>query len=436
MPNREPSTHLDVYWVNQYAVPPDQPGGTRHYDFALALTARGHVVHLLASDLNLTTRRYSRRRRAWNLLPINESFKGANFIWLTAGSYRNNDWRRVLSMAVFGVGAMLRLLFVPTRGRQTVFIGSSPHLFGAFGTWIAAILRRVPFVLEVRDLWPESYSEVAGRTAGPEVAVMRWIADRLYRNADIIMVLAEANRDRIIQRGVAPDRIIYVPNGVDLDAFLEGEPAIDLSSPHHFTFVYAGAHGPANDLATVIKACSILQGEGRNDIRVVLLGDGPSKPDLLELAASLQLSNVCFEDPVPKASIGPTLRTADAALMVLAPVELFTYGVSPNKLFDYLAANLRVVTNVPGLVSDIVTESDSGVCTLPGSAAALAEGMKAMADAPATDHGNGTRYVRENFDRRALAIRVESALITLAARGRSRSRPSSGSKTAPGTAAR
>lgn len=405
---------LDIYWVNQFAVPPDQPGGTRHYEFAAELGRRGHRVHLVASDLNLTTRRYSRRRNGSDIRPIAEMVEGVQFTWLTAGSYRGNDWRRIVSMLVFGVATSLHLLRVRRRN-TTVFIGSSPQLFAALGAWAAARLRRVPFVLEVRDLWPESYTEVSGKERGPEITLMRKVADLLYHQAKAIIVLAEPNVERICDRGVDPSKVITVPNGVDLDGVNGAEAGVDLSSPNAFTFVYAGAHGPANDLETVVRACQLLQQRGRERVRVVLLGDGATKDGLVQLANDLTLTNVEFCEPVPKSSIAVTLGTADAGLMVLAPIELFSYGVSPNKLFDYLGAGLPVLTNVPGLVSDIVAEADVGLSVQAGSPEALADGMQRMANAPPTGvEERGRAFIRAHYDRRTLVGKVEDLLRSVA----------------------
>ena len=406
---------LDVYWVNQYAVPPDQPGGTRHYDFAAELGRRGHHVHVVASDLNLTTRSYSRRARATDIRAVREDIEGVEFTWLTAGSYRANDWRRVASMVIFGAIVFLHLLRRRTTDR-TVFVGSSPQLFAALGTWAAAKARRVPFVLEVRDLWPESYAEVAGKQRGLEITLMRRVADLLYRQAERIIVLAEPNIDRIAARGIDREKITSVPNGVDLTGFGESANGVDLSRPGAFTFVYAGAHGPANDLETVVRACRILEEHDRADIRAVLLGDGPTKRALQDLTAELGLSNVSFADPVSKNQVGATMRSADAGLMVLAPVDLFTYGVSPNKLFDYMGAGLPILTNVPGLVADIVTSAGVGLCVGGGDPEALARGMESVADDPPADVADrGRRFVREHYDRRVLVTRIEQALSGLAA---------------------
>jgi glycosyltransferase involved in cell wall biosynthesis len=409
----EPREPLRVYWVNQYAVSPDQPGGTRHFDFASELQRRGHRVHLIASDLNLSTRQYSRRKGPMDLRARVERIGGVEFRWLTAGNYRNNNWRRVASMVVFG-GAAFRHLLRVQKDDRTVFIGSSPHLFAAFGAWAAAKLRRVPFVFEVRDLWPESYSEVSGRDSGPEVTVLRLVADLLYKRADAIIVLADSNVDRICERGVRRSRITLVPNGVDINVFERTEEGVDLAQPGVFTFVYAGAHGPANDLGTVVEAAAELQKRGRDDIGIVLLGDGSTKDALVEQATDLGLSNVRFHDPVPKSGIAATLRSADAGLMILAPVDLFTYGVSPNKLFDYMGAGLPVLANVPGLVADIVARADVGTSVVGGDPVALADGMEAMADDPPADaEANGDRFIRAHYDRRKLAEKVEQLLGSL-----------------------
>lgn len=408
--SEERGSAMQIFWVNQFAVPPDQPGGTRHFDFATELQRKGHEVRLIASDLNLSTRTYSRRARPRDLRPISETIRGVKFTWLTAGSYHGNNWRRVVSWIVFGLATFHHLARVKLR-RPTVFIGSSPHLMAAFGTWAAARIRRVPFVFEVRDLWPESYTEVSGRTRGPEIAVMRWVADLLYRQASSVIVLAEPNAARVEARGVPSSRIVCIPNGVDLDGFSTDEPGSDLSTPGAFTFVYAGAHGPANGLETVVRAAHILQERGDRHIQVVLLGDGASKEGLIDLARDLRLDNVRFVDPVAKAEIAATLRTADAGLMVLAPVDLFTYGVSPNKLFDYMGAGLPVLTNVAGLVSDIVSDAGVGTTVDPGDPLALAEGMAAMAaDPPAGAAERGEAFIRAHYNRQTLAGEVEELL--------------------------
>lgn len=400
---------LHVVWVNQYAVTPDQPGGTRHYDMASALSDEGVAAEIVASDLNLVTRAYSRRRAWWDLRARRELVGSVAFTWLTAGSYSGNDWRRILSMVMFAARAAAHLLVRQVRP-PAVFIGSSPHLFAALATWAVARLRRVPFVVEVRDLWPESYTAVSGRDRGVMVRVMRTIADLLYRRSDAVIVFAPANGEHVVGRGADPDAVHVIPNGVDLRQFDIAEPAaISLGCAGRFTFVYAGAHGPANGLDIVLDACAELRRRGDERVRVVFVGDGPAKGELRARAAAMDLANVEFLPPVTKQAIPATLRSADGALMILAATELFTYGVSPNKLFDYLAADLPVVTNVAGLVTEVVEASGAGVAAASGEAGSLADAMQTLASGGVTTR-SGRAYVAAHHDRRVLARRLAAAL--------------------------
>ncbi|MDP8932378.1 MAG: glycosyltransferase family 4 protein [Actinomycetota bacterium] len=392
-----------IYWVNQYAVAPDQPGGTRHLEMARELVAQGREVTIVASDLNLNLRRYLRRSDASERRRIREVIDGVRFVWLSAGHYERNDWRRALSMLLFAWQALRYLLTAPTRS-GSVFIGSTPHLPAAAATWIAARLGRVPFVLEVRDLWPESMVGVAGTAGSPLVPMMRVLSDLLYRRADAIVVLARPNIDRLVERGADRERISYIPNGVDPSAFEDPDPdhlSLDVP-PEKKVLVYTGAHGPANGLDIGLYAARQLMDWGADDVHMLLVGDGPAKEDLVGLAGELDLHNVTFADPIPKQQIPALLDRCHGGLMLLADVEVFRYGVSPNKLFDYLSAGLPVVTNVPGEVARIVEDADAGVVVPPADPTALAGVIARLA---AQDRGStgGPAYVRAYHDRRKLA---------------------------------
>jgi glycosyltransferase involved in cell wall biosynthesis len=366
------------------------------------LVRQGLSVSLLASDLSLSSRSYSHRQSAWSLRSIEESHDGVHFVWLPAGAYEENNWKRGLSALIFSVAVFLRLITVRSASSAT-FIGSSPHVFGAFAACVAAAVRRVPFVFEVRDLWPESYEEVTGIRSGALVRIMRSMVDIMYRRAAAIVVLAPANVSAISERGVDKEKIRCIPNGVDLAAFSEvGRERVGDT----VRFVYAGAHGPANGLQVVVDACRELSRRGVRGWEVTLIGDGPTKASLVETAGDGQIDGLTFRDAVPKDEIPAVLARFDAGLMILAPAQLFEAGVSPNKLYDYLAANLPVVNNVPGLVANIVSEAGAGINCAPGNPSALADAMTEMATRIRTDpttHRTGRTYVGEHFDRRKLA---------------------------------
>lgn len=167
---------------------------------------------------------------------------------------------------------------------ESVIVGSSPHLLAAAAARLAATLRRVPFVLEVRDLWPESL-EVADKEPGLTYRALRLLADILYRTSRSIVVLAAGNTDRIVERGIRRERIHFIPNGVDPSAFEGAEPAPVPGVPDgRQAFVYAGAHGPANGLDVVLDAADDLMRRGERRAQIVLLGDEPSRQELIASA--------------------------------------------------------------------------------------------------------------------------------------------------------
>jgi lipopolysaccharide/colanic/teichoic acid biosynthesis glycosyltransferase len=295
-----------------------------------------------------------------------------------------------------------------------VFIGSSPHLFAALATQLAAWWRGVPFVLEVRDLWPETLIDMTGK-GGAQAKVLRLIANHLYRTARAIIVLARSSKDHIGALGFDTNKIAYIPNGIDPRAFASKAPQPSpVPLPQgKMIFVYAGAHGPANDLETLLRAAAELQRRNENSIHVLLVGDGPSKNDLLRLARELQLENTTLHDPIQKHDIPALLSNTDAGILTLQDAPVFRFGISPNKLFDYMAAGLPVVTNVAGEVTTIVQTAQCGVAVPASDPVALADGMIALKNQleqqPNLGAG-GRKYVDEHHNRVTLASALRSVI--------------------------
>jgi glycosyltransferase involved in cell wall biosynthesis len=396
-----------LLWVNHFAVLPRQGGGTRHFELGRELARRGWEVTVAASDFNLHTRRYAARAGERDRRAVDEVAGGVRFRWLWAPPYVRNDWRRARNWLAFSA----RVWRMGADARPDVVIGSSPHLFAALAAERLARRWRVPFVLEVRDLWPESLLAVGARR-GPFYRALDRIARRLYRRAARIVVLARGSADYLAaERGVPRERLVLVPNGVDLSAFAPAErPARDT-----LTLVYTGAHGPANGLDAVLDAAERLGGDGR--VCFLLVGDGPSRPGLVAEARRRGLANVEFRDPVPKAEMPALLAEADAGLMVLREAPLFSFGVSPNKLFDYMGAALPVVCNVPGEVAAMVAAAGAGEQAADASGAALAEAVLRLAARPPAERAAlgraGRAWVAREHDRARLADRLDAALRPL-----------------------
>ncbi|MBE3575644.1 MAG: glycosyltransferase family 4 protein, partial [Firmicutes bacterium] len=258
---------------------------------------------------------------------------------------------------------------------------------------------------------------------------MRLLERWLYRVAEKIIILAPGSEGYLLSRGVQKDRIAYIPNGVHLGNFQAGgdSPAgqaasgvNDLQVPQReaaasgagragegetFTVIYTGAHGPANSLETVLEAAQLLKGQP--GIRFMLVGDGPSKAALVKKAQELGLKNVLFMDPVPKEQIPSLLAGADAALITLRAAQAFAYAISPNKLFDYMAAGKPVLCAVPGDMARLVVENHAGLAVEPEDPGALAQAVTRLKEMPPAERAAmgqcGRSLVERRFSRERLA---------------------------------
>ena len=404
--HRPGSPGPSLLWVNHFAVAPDMGGPTRHIEMSRELVRRGWNVTIAASDFHLHRRTYMRRTGASDRAVYREPLDGAEFAWLWASPYASNDHRRIRNWLTFSRS----LLSMPQPMAPSVVIGSSPHLFAALAAYRVARRHRAPFVLEVRDLWPESL-QVAGRRAGPGYLGLWSLARFLYRVAERIIVLAEGSGAYLADHGVPREKLVFLPNGVDVVRFVTEEPPPRAS----LRLVYTGAHGPANGLDAVLDAAERLR--HRREVEFVLVGDGPSKAALQRSADARALDNVTFLDPVPKTEIPALLASADAGLMVLRDTPVFAFGVSPNKLFDYWAAGLPVICNVPGEVAASLRIANGGIQAADASGAALAEAIERMLRQSPSERRqlgrNGRAWVIAHRDRAVLARTLDVLLRDL-----------------------
>jgi glycosyltransferase involved in cell wall biosynthesis len=400
VPSRKPR----LLWVNHFAVAPDMGGGTRHFEMGRELARRGWSVTVAASDFHLHGRKYLRRVDATDRSPRMETLDGVQFAWLWAAPYEKNDVRRVWNWLTFG-----RSLTRWSRDleRPDIVVGSTPHLFAALAAWRAARHHQAPFVLEVRDLWPESLA-VGDVRRGAGYWTLYLLARFLYRVADRVVVLTKGVREFLVRAGVAPTRIVLAPNGVDVAAYDRAAPRDGAT----LRLTYAGAHGPANGLEVILEAAALLREESR--VAFELIGDGPSKAALISRARSLGLQNVYFREPVAKGVMPTFLAQCDAGLMVLKDVPLFSFGVSPNKLFDYWGASLPVICNVPGEVAEMVRESEAGIQARDASPGGLADAVRSLLALSAAERAamgaRGRVWVERERDRPVLTARLDAAL--------------------------
>jgi len=365
---------------------------------------------IIASDLSYLSGRQVKMARG---MVSEQEMDGVRILraWTYPSLHRSFPWRVVsfLSFMLTSTWAGLR------SGPIDVVIGTSPPIFQALSAWIVAFLRRRPFVLEIRDLWPD-FAVGMGVLRNP---VLIWLSlglERfLYRRACRVIVNSPAYRDLIDEKGVDKGRIELIPNGVDpamFDPAERGEAVRDeLGLGDAVVVLYAGALGMANDLSMVLLAAARLTGEV--SIRFVLVGDGKERGYLEREASRMGLGNVVFTGARPKSEMRGFLGAADICVATLQPIPMFatTY---PNKVFDYMAAGRPTVLGIDGVIREVVEASGGGVFVSPGDDEAFAAAILGLARDPLARHrmGNAARvHVERNFNRMDQALRFREVLV-------------------------
>lgn len=326
--------------------------------------------------------------------------------------------RRLSVFVKFAFGSVGVALSEPV---DVVFATTTPLTAGIPGIFVR-FLRRKPFVFEVRDLWPELPRAIGLRNPillGAMTA-LEWMS---YRSADRLIGLSPGIVDGIARSGVPKRRIAMVPNGCDLKLFDGGKYAWRPESVRddQMLAVFSGTHGLANGLDAVLDAAAVLRARKRDDIRIVLVGQGREKPRLIQRVRDEQLDSVLFLDPVPKVRLSGLLAGSDLGLQTLRNVPAFYFGTSPNKFFDYIAAGLPVLNNYPGWLAELVSEHDCGFVVPPDDATAFANALIAAADDRAALRAKADRakaLAADQFDRTKLA-RAWVSWVTGAARDQS-----------------
>jgi len=288
-----------------------------------------------------------------------------------------------------------------------VFATSTPltaAIPGIFARWA----RRKLFILEIRDLWPE-LPKAMGVIKNPIIigllSLLEWCS---YKSANHIVALSPGIKDGILKKGIPGKMISLIPNGCDIDFFsnpIGGWRPQGISNTD-FIALYAGTHGIANGLDSVLSAAEELQRRCRNDIKIVLVGEGQTKERLIRRAENDGITNIVFHGAVSKIELTGLMSEANIGLQVLANFPAFYYGTSPNKFFDYISANLPVLNNYPGWLADLINEYDCGYALLPDDPIAFADALENAADNRFDldfKAANAKTLALERFDRKMLA---------------------------------
>lgn len=312
--------------------------------------------------------------------------------------------KRTLDFISFSVTAFLAGLFVKT----DLIIATSPQFFTALAGRVLSRWKRRPWIMEVRDLWPESIKTVGAMNDNLFIKYFEWQEMRCYRSAQKIVVVTDSFKKTLVGRGIDSEKIYVVKNGVDKLVFnpvpKDAELVKKLGLEGKIVIGYIGTHGMAHKLDFIIQCAKNM--EGKNNYHFILMGNGAEKDNLKKLHAELGCQNVTMLDSVPKAEVKRYISVLDISLINLKKSDLFT-TVIPSKIFENAAMAIPILMGVEGEAQEIVESYGAGVCFEPENEKDLNEKLEMLANA---DFYNackeGCLKLADDFDRKNLALKM------------------------------
>ncbi|HUE13725.1 MAG TPA: glycosyltransferase family 4 protein [Planctomycetaceae bacterium] len=403
---------MHILFLSHYFPPEVNAPATRTYEHCRRWVAAGHRVTVITCAPNCPTGVvFDGYRNAWRR---KETVDGIRVLRVWTYIAPNKGFlKRIANFLSYLVSATLCAMTV--RGVD-VIVATSPQFFCGWAGVLCGWLRRRPFVLEVRDIWPESIVTVGAIKSRPARRILEWLEHWMYAAARRIVTVGDGYRARLLERGVPPDKIAVIPNGVDTTQFVPRPPSVRLRTHEERKFVcaYVGTVGMAHGLDVVLRAAQKLKRAGRSDVVFWIVGDGAERSRLQSEAQSRRLDSVRFVGLVPKTRMPETIAACDACLVHLKEAELFE-TVIPSKIFEIMAMSVPIIMGVRGQAREIVLAAGGGLPMTPEDEDSLIAGIDAI-ETNREAYCRGRRYVAEHFDRNFLARRMLDELTALAGR--------------------
>lgn len=407
-----------ILFFTPYYPPEVGAAQTRISETAVRLVKRGHQVTVLTTLPNYPLgkvpaeyRSRAQRRqvrdgvsivRVWSYISPNKGFL-----------------RRILAQLSFG--CLAPFFGLRAIGKPDVIVVESPPLFDAIGGRLLARIMRCPYVFTVADIWPESAVQLGVLRNRLLIRLAEWLEWSTYRRAGAIWSVTAGIRQTLIERGLPEQQVFLLPNGVDTEKFhprSQTEARAELGWEPGFTLVYAGTIGLAHGLNTLLDAAEQLK--SYSDIRLVLVGEGAAKDELVADVQRRQLTNVTFLNAQPHDRMPFIISAADACLVSLRKVPLFE-GALPSKMYEAMACARPIVLAVDGEARQLIAEqAGAALYVEPESAKALAQAILRLRDQPELAQHLGERgreFVKSHFDRNLLVEALEERLLALTNRG-------------------
>jgi len=403
---------MKVAVVYQYYQGHGAPGHSLVYELTQYLAQQGHTVTVVSGETGYMRRDKSALPWYRRLLRRERNGEVQVVRTYTYSELHKSYLGRLLSFISFSLTCPLGLLGLE---KPDVVLASSPPIFPMLPAWLVCKLRGIPFVLEVRDLWPASAVQMGILKNRQLIAVMSWMERLLYDQASQIVALTEGIRGDICARGWPEHKVSLVTCGADVDRlYPDPAGAAFVRAKHDWNdrkvVLYFGAIGEANNIPVILRAARRIQ--GRTDIVLVLVGDGMMRQATERQVARDGLGNVQVLPPVPKDDARQYINAADLCLVTLQDIPLFD-GAIPTKLIDYMACGKAVLCGIRGEARDIVVESGAGLAFEPDDDAQLGDRILELLDDPARCAAMGVQghaFVQSRFSAAQMREQMASVL--------------------------
>ncbi len=365
---------MNILLINHYAGSPQHGMAFRPYYLAREWVNAGHRVLIVAGSYSHIRAKQPMECEGRYTAQL---IDGVDYCWYRTPSYQGNGVRRVISMISFVWSLWRDARTIACDFKPDVVIASSTYPMDILPAERIAKIARAKLVFEVHDLWPLSPMELGGMSRWhPFIMWVQWAEDYAYIKAHRVVSMLPKTLDYMVSRGMNPNKWSYVPNGVDLEEWVVRAPLpaeTDAALQHIKSrglpvLCYAGTHGLANALDVLLDAASLLKGQ----VEIVMVGAGPEHERLMDRVKAENLSNVTMLPSVPKACIPELLTAIDIAFIGWHPNPLYRFGISPNKLMDYMMAGKPIVHSVAA-GNDPVTEVGCGITVPPNDPPAIAK---------------------------------------------------------------
>lgn len=408
---------MKVLLLHQYYLEDDDHGGSRWNEITKKWAEEGHQVQVIAGMMHYTSNeKKSEYKGKW----FKKKKQGSvNVIRChVSESYNTNFVGRLWAYFSFVFSSSWAGLF-KVKGKFDVIIVTSPPLFIGISGYLISLFKRIPFVFEIRDLWPESAIDTGVVTNKLIIRLAYTLEKFIYKKASLINVLTPAFKDTLInKKGISQEKIIFIPNAADFSLsddlvqnFDVNKFKVENDLENKFIITYVGAHGIANSLDQILETAQLLDD---TNVLFLLIGDGMEKARLIKKASVEKIQNVRFINPVPKAEVFKYILASDMGASVLKNVETFK-TVYSNKTFDYMACKKPILMAIDGVSRELVEQANAGIFVQPENPLDFASKIRIYLSNPElmiNQGENGYQFAKLNFDRNRLSKSFIDSIIT------------------------